>query len=226
MQTRSWNQFVDHFISALNHVVPLQSFFAYQVEFASPTPVLNAYYSQNIPQHSIHRYINEMCRYDPINAFQQVGEKTALSQLKHQDIPEPYAHFLKDNQVLDNIELIFPSDHAHHCLGISLIRSEHEKAFSSEEIKIIQSCYDLAQYNQHQYLKSNHKTELCQEITKLLTRSERQVLNLILTGKKNQEIADTLFVSLATIKTHIYHIFQKTMVKSKRELILKALKQQ
>ncbi len=42
---------------------------------------------------------------------------------------------------------------------------------------------------------------------------------------ENQEIADDLFVSLATVKTHIYHIFQKTMVKSKRELILKALKQ-
>lgn len=60
-------------------------------------------------------------------------------------------------------------------------------------------------------------------MTQYLTRSERLVLALILKGKKNQEIADELFVSLATIKTHLHHIFQKTMVKSKRELLVKAL---
>ncbi|WOE32418.1 MULTISPECIES: response regulator transcription factor [unclassified Acinetobacter] len=221
MQTKSWNQFVDHFIYALNRVVPLQSFFAYHVKFSTTTAHLNAYYAKNIPQHSIHHYVDYMCQYDPINALQQ-PQKSVMTQLKHQHIPQPYSDFLKDNQVLDNIELIFQADHE-NCLAISLIRSENEQVFSPQEIEMIQSCYDLAQYNGTKHLGSQIANTACQEMIKLLTRSEREVLTLILTGKKNQEIADALFVSLATVKTHIYHIFQKTMVKSKRELILKAL---
>lgn len=224
MQSTSWNDFVDNFISALSRVVPLQSFFAYHLESANSAPFFNSYYSKNIPRHSIQCYVTQMCQFDPINAINSQKDHRSFIHLKNEHIPEPYHHFLKDNQVLDNIELVFKSNNI-PCLGISLIRSENETAFSAQEIQIIKSCYDLAQYNSHDYLKAKTEPELSSEITKLLTRSERQVLNHILTGKKNQEIADDLFVSLATVKTHIYHIFQKTMVKSKHELILKALKQ-
>ncbi|MFW1754877.1 response regulator transcription factor [Acinetobacter wanghuae] len=223
MQPTSWNDFVDNFISALGRVVPLQSFFAYHLEAANPAPVFHSYYSKNIPRHSLQRYVTQMCQFDPINAINNQKQHRSFVHLKNEDIPEPYHKFLKDNQVLDNIELVFKSDNI-PCLGISLIRSEHETAFTAQEIQIIKSCYDLAQYNSHDYLKTKPEPKLEHDITKLLTRSERQVLSHILTGKKNQEIADDLFVSLATVKTHIYHIFQKTMVKSKRELILKALK--
>ena len=36
------------------------------------------------------------------------------------------------------------------------------------------------------------------------------MLRLIATGKSNSEIAAALFVSEATVKTHINHIFAKT----------------
>lgn len=224
MQPTSWNDFVDNFISALSRVVPLERFFAYHLESANAAPVFNSYYSKNISRHSLQRYVTQMCQFDPINAINSQKQHRSFVHLKNEDIPEPYHRFLKDNQVLDNIELVFKSDNI-PCLGISLIRSENETAFTAQEIQIIKSCYDLAQYTSHEYLKTKTENTLSDHITKLLTRSERQVLNHILTGKKNQEIADDLFVSLATVKTHIYHIFQKTMVKSKRELILKALKQ-
>lgn len=222
MPPKSWNDFVDHFISALSRVVPLDSFFAYHLESANAVPVFNSYYSKNIPRHSIQRYVTQMCQLDPINAINSQERYRSFVHLKNEDIPEPYHRFLKDNQVLDNIELVFKANNV-PCLGISLIRSENETAFSAQEIQIIKSCYDLAQYNAHDYLNTKPETPVAHDIIQLLTRSERQVLSHILTGKKNQEIADDLFVSLATVKTHIYHIFQKTMVKSKRELILKAL---
>ena len=222
MQPNSWNDFVDHFISALSRLMPLQRFFAYHLETSTTIPHFHSYYSKNIPRQSIQSYINQMCQFDPINVINTSDQQASVVQLKQHEIPEPYHRFLKDNQVLDNIELVFKSGDV-ACLGISLIRSEQEHAFSAQEIQIIQSCYDLAQYNAHHYLNTKTEPKISAEITKLLTRSERQVLNHILTGKKNQDIADDLFVSLATVKTHIYHIFQKTMVKSKRELILKVL---
>ena len=224
MQPKSWNDFVDNFISALSRIIPLQSFFAYHLESANQAPSFNSYYSKNISRHSIQRYVTQMCQFDPINAINAGNQSQPIVHLKNQDIPDLYNGFLKDNHVIDNIELVFKSDNI-PCLGISLIRHENEHAFSHQEIEIIKSCYDLAQYNSHDYLKTKTEISVADNITKLLTRSERQVLNHILTGKTNQEIADDLFVSLATVKTHIHHIFQKTMVKSKRELILKVLKQ-
>lgn len=43
-----------------------------------------------------------------------------------------------------------------------------------------------------------------------LTPREAQVLTLIAAGKSNREIARTLFVSEATVKTHVNRIFAKT----------------
>ena len=43
-----------------------------------------------------------------------------------------------------------------------------------------------------------------------LTEREGEVLRLIAAGKSNGEIAKALFVSEATVKTHVNHIFAKT----------------
>ena len=55
-----------------------------------------------------------------------------------------------------------------------------------------------------------------------LTKQEQNILALILENKSNKEIADTLFVSVSTIKTHINNIFKKLNVQSREEI--KALK--
>lgn len=223
MQTQSWNHFVDHFISALNKIVPFQSFFAYHV--TTPNNAFTSYYSQNLSRQSIQHYIEHMFQYDPICLLNQNSPNSEVTHLQQRDIPKPYHDFLKQTQVSDNVEVLFKSKTG-PCLGISLIRGKDEQIFSPQEIQIIESCYQLAQFNANEYLNVKSENAIPEHILQDLTRSERQVLNHILTGKKNQEIADELFVSLATVKTHIHHIFQKTMVKSKRELILKVLNQQ
>ncbi|UJP64414.1 response regulator transcription factor [Mongoliitalea daihaiensis] len=59
-----------------------------------------------------------------------------------------------------------------------------------------------------------------QEKLKILSRKEREVLNLILQFKSNQQICDELFISLSTLKSHINRIYKKLEV-SKRQDILK-----
>ena len=51
-----------------------------------------------------------------------------------------------------------------------------------------------------------------------LTQREEEVLHLLLEHKSNQEIANELFLSIGTVKTHIHNIFVKLEVKKRAEI--------
>lgn len=55
-----------------------------------------------------------------------------------------------------------------------------------------------------------------------LSRREREVLALVAEGLTNKEIAKTLFISEATTKVHVRHIFEKLGVRSRTEAALRA----
>lgn len=52
-----------------------------------------------------------------------------------------------------------------------------------------------------------------------LTKREKNILLLVSKGAQNQEIADTLHISVNTVKTHIYSIFRKTNSRNRVELV-------
>jgi NarL family two-component system response regulator LiaR len=57
-----------------------------------------------------------------------------------------------------------------------------------------------------------------------LTEREREVLNLVVQGNSNQQIAETLVISLATVKAHISSILSKLQLSSRAEAIAFAIK--
>jgi NarL family two-component system response regulator LiaR len=57
-----------------------------------------------------------------------------------------------------------------------------------------------------------------------LTEREREVLNLVVQGKSNQQIAEALVISIATVKAHISSILSKLGVSSRAEAIAFAIK--
>jgi len=57
-----------------------------------------------------------------------------------------------------------------------------------------------------------------------LTEREREVLNLVVQGQSNQQIADNLVIGLATVKAHISSILSKLQVSSRAEAIAFAIK--
>lgn len=58
-----------------------------------------------------------------------------------------------------------------------------------------------------------------------LTQRENEILNELVNGLSYKKIAETLFISLDTVRSHIKNIYQKLQVSSKSEAVAKALKE-
>ena len=51
-----------------------------------------------------------------------------------------------------------------------------------------------------------------------ISKRETEIVHLVCHGKSNQEISDSLFISLQTVKDHIHHIYLKTGVRNRVQL--------
>ena len=59
-------------------------------------------------------------------------------------------------------------------------------------------------------------------LLKTLTEREREVFELIAQGLSNSEIADGLFLTEGTVKTHVKHIFEKLDVRDRTQAVILA----
>lgn len=62
--------------------------------------------------------------------------------------------------------------------------------------------------------EKNPKTDLKSSLTK----QEQNILQLLLQDKSNKDIADALFVSLSTVKTHVNNVYRKLNVQTREEV--------
>jgi DNA-binding CsgD family transcriptional regulator len=81
-------------------------------------------------------------------------------------------------------------------------------------VTIIQTILSL--YLTGDCLFCSKKTGECNSLNGL-SRRETDVADLLLEGKRTDEIADLLFISRATVKTHIQNIYRKYNVTSRME---------
>lgn len=77
-------------------------------------------------------------------------------------------------------------------------------------------------------MSQSQQTDVIEQVRTLdpLTVREQEVLQLILSGKSNRGIAEALFISESTVKTHARNIYSKYDVRSRAELISTLLKNQ
>jgi len=60
----------------------------------------------------------------------------------------------------------------------------------------------------------------------ILTEREKEVLNCLVQGMSNKEIAQDLFISDKTVKIHVSNIFKKLDVKSRSQVVIYAVQNQ
>lgn len=114
------------------------------------------------------------------------------------------------------IDGYLPKD-ANKAMVIDAIRSVHAggKYFNEAITSLVFEDFYQAE-------KTGRKTK--RRITEGLTRRESEVLEQIAVGKTNQEVADTLFISIKTVETHKTNILEKLGLRNSAELVRYAIK--
>ncbi|GAF21954.1 MULTISPECIES: response regulator [Shouchella] len=70
---------------------------------------------------------------------------------------------------------------------------------------------------------SSFRTE--ESLHQALTNREKEILKLMSEGKTNQQIADHLFITIKTVKTHVSHILSKLDVDDRTQAVVYAFQQ-
>lgn len=52
-----------------------------------------------------------------------------------------------------------------------------------------------------------------------ISKREQEIIRLLLDGKSNKQIEETLFISYHTVKNHLYNIYKKLRIKNRYELV-------
>jgi DNA-binding NarL/FixJ family response regulator len=94
------------------------------------------------------------------------------------------------------------------------------KPFNSEQLK---AALAIVMHNfRHPDSQQQQRSKLARfnkSLPEPLSKREEELLHLLLDGLSNEEMADALFLSLHTVKTHMKHIFHKTGAESRTQLI-------
>lgn len=69
---------------------------------------------------------------------------------------------------------------------------------------------------------SKNTSEKFDNLLNGLTERQREVYDLIVSGKTNKEIMSELFIEQSTLKSHVNQIYKKLNIKSRSELKLKS----
>lgn len=103
---------------------------------------------------------------------------------------------------------------------ITLLRDESQGAFTGDELSLLRKQQPFMEFTLNTvYMPKRVAERATIEDRYLLTDRELDVLELLVSGASNKAIANELMLSLATVKTHLQHIYHKAGVFSRAELL-------
>lgn len=94
----------------------------------------------------------------------------------------------------------------------------------AEAIRLTDSGEEVIEEIVSEKLSTKDETEDYRNLHTDLTSRELEVLSLIAEGLSNQEIADKLFITLKTVKTHVSNILSKLEVSDRTQATIYAFK--
>ena len=111
----------------------------------------------------------------------------------------------------------------HHLFILKTVGNFVVRALELAHISSLPSVQGTGRTKEWRWNNSDDLTANSKKILDTLTGREKDVLFLLITGSSNKKIAQTLFVSPDTIKTHTLNIYRKMNVSNRASAILKAV---
>ncbi|ANF83447.1 helix-turn-helix transcriptional regulator (plasmid) [Acinetobacter sp. NCu2D-2] len=214
------SEFGHNFIEQVQRVLNIDGCLMYSVDNAESA---NHYYEINIPKKSVNEYQKSCFENDPVS-FKRFynNSNNNVEILSQYECDDSYNHFMQRWNIQDTAEIFFRKRNGEPSFGLSFVRNIGQNNFVEYERKILQSFYFLSEKLFHEHTDIVDKEYLSSSYN--LTKKEIAVLEQLLSSINNTTIANNLNCSLATIKTHIQHIYQKVNVANRQELLCKFLR--
>ena len=109
------------------------------------------------------------------------------------------------------------------CGVVNLYRTIGKEDFQFEDISILDLLKEHISYRVYQAELLDDGMERMSLATAVenynLTRREEQIVSYLLNGKRNEEIAAQLVISLNTLKKHLMNIYKKMNINSKNQIL-------
>ncbi|MFL6605059.1 MAG: response regulator transcription factor [Steroidobacteraceae bacterium] len=170
---------------------------------------------------------HDIARTDPLHPACLAGQKLRFLSLSDSRLSGPvqrhrnYWDFLSTFGTRDAAEMIFRV-HGRAVAGLSLLwvgnsgtRAERQQG---ETVQTYVEC-NLAYHFREVPAHSSHHTD----IPIGLTARELEIVKLICDGSTNVQIARRLGIGVATVKTHLLHVFEKLGVRTRAALVSRFL---
>lgn len=105
-----------------------------------------------------------------------------------------------------------------HINGVFYSNEDQSRVIEGMQGVIRGECYFSQKLASYLITRSGHYRFNSAE-SALLTHREKEILNKLRVGASNNEIAQSLFISENTVKTHLYNLFKKISVKNRTQAV-------
>ncbi|MEN7536734.1 helix-turn-helix transcriptional regulator [Aurantiacibacter flavus] len=219
---------VDQLLAAIRNLMPIAGASCYFVD-EQGRPF--GHRLNGLSREHLQEYRHDFCERDPFfPALHQPSGKdiVSLEDISSQRDTAGYLEgFLHRYGYCDEVEMFFRRSDGRIAMGVGMIRDERSGRFRTSELELIAKVKPFLQLTLAAYLNTN--TEGMQwrtsSFASQLTTREVEVVEHLLGGASNREIANLCNVTVATVKAHFFNIFDKTGVTSRTELVARILTQ-
>jgi len=181
--------------------------------------------THNLAKEDDKLYQNHYMHMDPLNPqlYQEGREKVVhMDSIMTPHFIEQsvyYQDFLKPQGYRYCADIFFRTE-GDIVAVITLLRDQSQGAFTEDELALLEKLQPFLEYTLNTvYMPRRVAERATIEERYLLTDRELDVLELVISGASNKAIAGELSLSIATVKTHLQHIYQKAGAYSRAELL-------
>lgn len=174
-------------------------------------------------------YQSRYMHMDPLNpALHEAGSETVIhmdSLMSPQRIEQLsyYQDFLRPMGYRYVADMFFRSG-GKIIAVITLLRSIAQGPFSRDELTLLRKLQPFLEFTLNSvYLPERIAQRKSIAERYRLTPRELDVLELVLSGAGNKAIAGQLLLGLPTVKSHLQHVFRKTSVATRTELVTRIM---